>query len=141
MAIYVKANKKVAAYLGLTLERNQLKDGNYLLWQADMLRFGPLAKLGETLQEIGGLSLTPTEAREEQDGVTLRTLPDATDPRFYEAKAEPEPVTVETGDEAASEGETEDVSDDEADGREVQEENASTAEASVNPNDEEESHG
>jgi hypothetical protein len=97
--------------------------------------------LGETLQEIGGLSLTPTEAREEQDGVTLRTLPDATDPRFYEAKAEPEPVTVETGDEAASEGETEDVSDDEADGREVQEENASTEEASVNPNDEEESHG
>jgi hypothetical protein len=82
MAVYIKANKKVAQYLGLTTERNQLSDGNYLLWQADMLRFGPLWKLGEILAQIGGLSLTHTEAREEQDGVKLRSLPEATDVRF-----------------------------------------------------------
>lgn len=92
MAVYIKANKKVAQYLGLTTERNQLSDGNYLLWQADMLRFGPLWKLGEILAQIGGLSLTHTEAREEQDGVKLRSLPEATDVRF---KTESATVTAD----------------------------------------------
>ena len=82
MARYIKANPKVAAFLGLTRDRNTVKDGNYLLWQADMLAFGPLTQLQETLTQIGGLALLAHEAREEQDGTVTRPLPTPTDPRF-----------------------------------------------------------
>ena len=82
MARYIKANPKVAAFLALTRDRNTVKDGNYLLWQADMLAFGPLTQLQETLTQIGGLALLAHEAREEQDGTVTRPLPTPTDPRF-----------------------------------------------------------
>ncbi len=104
MARYIKANPKVAAFLGVERDRNTVKDGNYLLWQADMLAFGPLTQLTETLAQIGGIALLPHEAREEQDGTVTRPLPTATDPRFIiEASEEPEPESPEnaaTGDEA-----------------------------------------
>ena len=45
MARYIKVNPLVADYLNLRNDRNTVKDGNYLLWQADMLRFGPLTEL------------------------------------------------------------------------------------------------
>lgn len=86
MARYIKANPKVAAFLGLTNDRNTVKDGNYLLWQGDMLRFGPLTRLAETLEIIGGIALMPHQAREEQDGTATRPLPVATDPRFVIAE-------------------------------------------------------
>ena len=82
MAHYIKANPKVADHLNLTGDRLQVADGNYILWQADMLAFGPLTRLSETLAEIGGYALMPHEARQEQDGTVLRPLPVATDPRF-----------------------------------------------------------
>lgn len=82
MARYIKANPKVAVFLGVERDRNTVKDGNYLLWQADMLAFGPLMQLSETLEQIGGIALLPHEAREEQDGTVTRPLPTATDPRF-----------------------------------------------------------
>lgn len=82
MAFYIKVNPKVASHLGLQSDRLQLADGNYILWQADMLAFGPLTRLSETLAEIGGYALMPHEARQEQDGTVLRPLPVATDPRF-----------------------------------------------------------
>jgi hypothetical protein len=82
MARYIKANPKVAKFLNLESDRNTVKDGNYLLWQADMLAFGPLTQLADTLQQIGGIALLPHEAREEQDGTVTRPLPQATDPRF-----------------------------------------------------------
>ena len=44
MARYIKVNPLVADYLNLRNDRNTVKDGNYLLWQADMLRFGPLTQ-------------------------------------------------------------------------------------------------
>ncbi|MCM1022423.1 MAG: hypothetical protein NC403_09500, partial [Muribaculaceae bacterium] len=56
---------------------------NYILWQGDMLAFGPLTRLTDTLAAIGAIALMPHEAREEQDGTTLRVLPEATDPRFF----------------------------------------------------------
>ena len=68
MARYIKANPKVAAYLHLENDRNMVKDGNYLLWQGDMLAFGPLTQLSETLEQIGGIALLSHEAREEQEG-------------------------------------------------------------------------
>lgn len=104
MARYIKANPKVAAFLGLTRDRNTVKDGNYLLWQADMLAFGPLTQLQETLTQIGGLALLAHEAREEQDGTITRPLPTPTDPRFIiDAAAQEEtPENDATGDDNAA---------------------------------------
>ena len=82
MARYIKVNPLVAKYLQLESDRNAVKDGNYLLWQSDMLKFGPLTKLTEILTQIGGIALMPHEAREEQDGTVTRPLPQATDSRF-----------------------------------------------------------
>lgn len=105
MARYIKANPKVAAFLGLMRDRNTVKDGNYLLWQADMLAFGPLTQLPETLTQIGGLALLAHEAREEQDGTVTRPLPVATDPRFVVETAKDEapeesPENAPVGDDA-----------------------------------------
>ena len=92
MARYIKANPKVAQFLNLQNDRNTVKDGNYILWQNDLLAFGPLTRLSETLAAIGAIALMPHEAREEQDGTQLRLLPTATDPRF-EVPA-PAPVEI-----------------------------------------------
>lgn len=111
MARYIKANPKVAKFLDLERDRNTVSDGNYLLWQADMLAFGPLTQLTETLQQIGGIALMAHEAREEQDGTVCRPLPVATDPRFIMETAqanEPTPEaepTPEPESEGASENE------------------------------------
>lgn len=106
MARYIKVNPKVAAYLNLQNDRFAVKDGNYILWQADMLAFGPLTRLPETLAAIGAIALMPHEAREEQDGTTLRPLPAAADPRFIvpaSAMAEPETPAEPEGNTPAAE--------------------------------------
>lgn len=90
MARYIKANPKVAEYLNLQTDRNTVPDGNYILWQSDMLAFGPLTHLPETLTAIGAIALMPHEARQEQDGTVSRPLPVATDPRFIIPLPEPE---------------------------------------------------
>ena len=82
MAKYIKANHKVAQYLHLQGIRLKLIDGNYMLWQADMLHFGKLSNIKEIAAKIGALVLTPEEARQEQDGIKLRELPTAEDERF-----------------------------------------------------------
>lgn len=100
MARYIKANSKVAQYLHLENDRNQVKDGNYLLWQADMLAFGRLTELPQILEQIGGIALAAHEARQEQDGIVNRELPTATDDRFVVEKDETEveqPETIEPG--------------------------------------------
>lgn len=84
MARYIKVNAKVVEYLDLAKDRYKLNDGNYLLWQSDMLKFGKLADLPELVKQIGGVLLTPHEAREEQEEVVVRHLPTATDSRFVE---------------------------------------------------------
>lgn len=99
MARYIKANPKVADYLNLKNDRNTVSDGNYLLWQNDMLAFGPLTELPDILTAIGAIALMPHEAREEQDGTVTRPLPTATDERFIiaapETKEPPAPVEDE----------------------------------------------
>ena len=106
MARYIKANPKVAAYLHLENDRNTVKDGNYLLWQGDMLAFGPLTQLSETLEQIGGIVLLAHEAREEQEGTVTRELPIATDERFIMPAAslteEAAETTTETTETAAT---------------------------------------
>ena len=97
MARYIKANSKVAEYLKLENDRNKVTDGNYLLWQADMLAFGRLTELPQILEQIGGLALQAHEAREEQDGTVVRKLPVATDPRFVvEEATEQQPGNIDT---------------------------------------------
>ena len=103
MARYIKANPKVVNYLHLENDRNKLKDGNYILWLQDMMAFGPLPHLADTLQRIGAIALLPHEAREEQYGTTMRPLPVATDPKFVIEVADETP-TEETP--ANSEAET-----------------------------------
>ena len=114
MARYIKVNPKVARHLRLENDRNQVADGNYLLWQADMLAFGRLIEMPSILAQIGGLSLQAHEAREEQDGTVLRKLPIATDPRFAEDVQEPAEDTgaedetdIPTPGDEAENGETE----------------------------------
>ena len=109
MARYIKANPKVASFLRVENERNTVKDGNYLLWQADMLKFGPLTQLNETLAQIGGIALMAHEAREEQDGTVTRPLPVATDPRFImdtEQEAAPAEDQPGNGEDQPGNGET-----------------------------------
>lgn len=84
MARYIKANPLVARYLQLENGRNTVSDGNYLFWQNDMLKFGPLTQLNDILVKIGGIALMPHEARSEQDGTICRPLPMATDARFQQ---------------------------------------------------------
>lgn len=133
MARYIKANPLVAKYLNLENDRNAVKDGNYILWQGDMLAFGPLTRLSETLAAIGAIALMPHEAREEQDGTVTRALPEATDPRFVIAAPMAEETTTEApgnnadGDEPndnpeepAEDAEPEAVADKEAEGEETE---------------------
>lgn len=82
MVRYIKVNPKVAQYLHLGSDRNRVKDGNYLLWQADILPFGRLTELPEILERIGGIALLAGEARQEQDGTVIHELPEATDEAF-----------------------------------------------------------
>ena len=86
MARYIKANPKVAQFLRVENDRNRVKDGNYLLWQADILPLGRLTELPQILEKIGGIVLMAHEARQEQDGTVVRELPTATDPRFVVEK-------------------------------------------------------
>ena len=105
MASYIKANQKVAQFLRVENDRNQVKDGNYLLWQADILPLGRLTDLPQILEQIGGIALMAHEARQEQDGTVVRELPTATDPRFVvekdETPAEDEANNTEVAEEPA----------------------------------------
>ena len=105
MARYIKANPKVAQFLRVENDRNRVKDGNYLLWQADILPLGKLTDLPQILEQIGGIALMAHEARQEQDGTVLRELPTATDPRFVvekdETMAEDEAKNTEVAEEPA----------------------------------------
>ena len=102
MARYIKANPKVAQFLRVENDRNQVKDGNYLLWQADILPLGRLTELPQILEQIGGIVLMAHEARQEQDGTVVRELPTATDPRFVVEKDET-PAESEESSEATEE--------------------------------------
>ena len=102
MARYIKANPKVAQFLRVENDRNQVKDGNYLLWQADILPLGRLTDLPQILEQIGGIVLMAHEARQEQDGTVVRELPTATDPRFVVEKDET-PAESEESSEATEE--------------------------------------
>lgn len=115
MARYIKANSLVAKYLQLENDRNTLGDGNYLFWQSDMLAFGPLTQLNDTLARIGGIALMPHEAREEQDGTVCRPLPMATDARFQKVVNATTETNTDADTEQSAEGESEASGEEETD--------------------------
>lgn len=119
MARYIKANPLVARYLQLENDRNMVSDGNYLFWQNDMLKFGPLTQLNDILVKIGGIALMPYEARSEQDGTICRPLPMATDARFQQpikANVNDAIVGDNTNTEQGAEGENTESTEQGADG-------------------------
>lgn len=79
---YYKANKKVAEYLNLTNERNETKDKNYILWVADINRFGSLGDIDKILSDIGAVALSPVDARKELTGEVCTPMPVPADERF-----------------------------------------------------------
>lgn len=100
MVYYVKVNRKVYDFLALPNRPLQLPDGNFLIWQADMLAFGPIWKLMETCAAIGAVALTPQQAAAEQRGISVTPLPVATDPRFIIDESEED--AAETPDDVES---------------------------------------
>ena len=80
--MYYKANKKVAEYLQLTAERNETRDGNYILWVADINRFGSLANIDEILANIGAVAIHPKDVRNELLGITNTPMPTPLDEKF-----------------------------------------------------------
>ena len=86
--MYYKANKKVAEYLQLTAERNETRDGNYILWVADINRFGSLANVDEILANIGAVAIHPKDVRNELLGITNTPLPTPLDEKFVIEAAE-----------------------------------------------------
>lgn len=128
MARYIKANPKVAQFLRVENDRNQVKDGNYLLWQADILPLGRLTDLPQILEQIGGIALMAHEARQEQDGTVVRELPTATDPRFVVEKDE---TTAE--DEANNTEVAEEPAEQPTDGAAESEESSETTEEPAEP--------
>ena len=104
MERYVKVNRKVVEFLGLQNDRTQFRDGNFLLWMQDLMVFGNLINFESILSQIGAIALTGEEAREEQDGVTNRPLPTATDERFIIETASQEDSSTGSEDVSGSEG-------------------------------------
>lgn len=104
MERYVKVNRKVVEFLGLQNDRTQFRDGNFLLWMQDLMVFGNLINFGSILSQIGAIALTGEEARQEQDGVTNRPLPTATDERFIIETASQEDSSTGSEDVSGSEG-------------------------------------
>lgn len=82
MAFYIKCNEKTYQAIGAPAERVKLSDGNHIAWQADFTRFEEWPDIRAIATRTGSLLLQPSEAREEQDGVCCRPLPEATDSRF-----------------------------------------------------------
>ena len=73
---YVKAPEKVARLCGQAENRSVLPDGNYILWERDLLSLLPY-----DLEALGCAGMTAAEICAEQHGATPRELPEPTDPR------------------------------------------------------------
>lgn len=114
-------------------DRNQVKDGNYLLWQADMAAFGRIIDLPLILEQIGAIALMAYEAKQEQDGTVCRELPIATDPRFIVETDNEDPTEEAAQDPAGAEQEqptgTEEAAQEPEAGAENEEETVNEKEA------------
>ena len=109
---YYKVNAKVAEYLNLTAERNMTKDGNYILWVADINRFGSLVNISGILEGIGGVALSSADVVKELRGEMSIKLPEPKDARFVVKSA------VSASDNEGAGGRTDNTANEEAVGEE-----------------------
>ena len=105
---YYKVNAKVAEYLNLTAERNMTKDGNYILWVADINRFGSLVNISGILEDIGGVVLSSADVVKELRGEMSTKLPEPKDARFVVKSA------VSASDKEGAGGHTDNTANEEA---------------------------
>lgn len=105
---YYKVNARVAEYLNLTAERNMTKDGNYILWVADINRFGSLANISGILEDIGGVALSSADVVKELRGEMSTKLPEPNDARFVVKSA------VSASDNEGAGGRTDNTANEEA---------------------------
>lgn len=78
MAYYIKVSAAEAEKRNLKELRNTTSDGSYLLWQEDFRVDCPSmeeTELKKAVAAVGGLLLSPQEAKEERMGATSRPLP------------------------------------------------------------------
>ena len=80
-----------------------MPDGNYLLYQTDLLVFGPLFRLREYAARIGGAVMSDREAAANQRGELTTALPAATDPEWMAPDDDDEAIIEEIVNEAAEE--------------------------------------
>lgn len=85
MAFYVKVTPAVATALKVKAIRNKTADGNYLLWQADLNSIQGVT-IFDRAAKVGGVALTPNEAKRETDGVVNPVA--VTTPDRYKSDAE-----------------------------------------------------
>ena len=109
---YYKVNAEVAEYLNLTAERNMTKDGNYILWVADINRFGSLVNISGILEDIGGVALSSADVVKELRGEMSTKLPVPKDARFVVKSA------VSASDNEGTGGHTDNTTNEEAAGEE-----------------------
>lgn len=105
---YYKVNARVAEYLNLTAERNMTKDGNYILWVADINRFGSLVNISGILEDIGGVALSSADVVKELRGEISTKLPEPKDARFVVKRA------VSVSDNEGTGGRTDNTANEEA---------------------------
>ncbi len=105
---YYKVNARVAEYLNLTAERNMTKDGNYILWVADINRFGSLVNISGILEDIGGVALSSADVVKELRGEMSTKLPEPKDARFVVKSA------VSASDNEGTGGHTDNTANEEA---------------------------
>ena len=109
---YYKVNARVAEYLNLTAERKMTKYGNYILWVADINRFGSLVYISGILEDIGGVALSSADVVKELRGEMSTKLPVPKDARFVVKSA------VSASDNEGTGGHTDNTTNEEAAGEE-----------------------
>lgn len=106
MAYYIKVTTAVADKLGLTAIRNKTADGNVILWQSDLAKFG---NRGDNIfvraRIVGGVALTAMDAKREIDGTPTPVVP--VTPVEFGGTGLPEEPAEEITDQAAEEPATE----------------------------------
>lgn len=105
MGVYIKVTPMVASKLGYVEFRNKTADGNYLLWQSDIMSVNG-GSLNERIERVGGAKLSPVEAKAETDG-RVETPAYCYTPVEYGG----EPENSEAGPEAEKPSETEPAAD------------------------------
>ncbi|MDE6009837.1 MAG: hypothetical protein K2F87_00125 [Muribaculaceae bacterium] len=107
---YVKVRPHVAEKLGVASARCTYPDGNYQLWEKDLMMVdrGWVLRVEETVARIGGVMFDPYRNREERERSPedCVPLPEPTDPEW----AAPVPESLPDGSDLSDESDQSDQS-------------------------------